>query len=424
MIMVGGLYLMFLSTLGGISHLRDRLQWHPEITRKIIHLSLGGVCLSFPWIFTQFLDVLILCSLCLSTMFIIRFTDHFKKQLGDGIYGISRQSLGEIYFTVSVALCFYWANGKTLLYFIPILILTFSDLAAALIGTFYAKCPYKIVGGQKSLEGSITFFWVTFTFLLISIMLLSDLEKEEYKFLGIAFLLTSVVTIVEAVSWKGLDNLFIPLSLLIMMDRFVGWSLSKIGIYTGLLWGFFLLTMGLHKKSGLDIQSLLCGVIFAFFFICAESPFWAYPLAALFILYALFSEQHPLSDQNLWPVLSICSSGLVWVLLDDIFDHHIFAYAFFLSFAIHGFLILNSFLSKVFLPLLTIIVPFLIYEQTSLPFFFLMLINAFLCILISHFFLIYTRSFNTPWVKNALIAFVGSSLGIGMILLFRKVQIS
>ena len=382
-------------------------------------------------------------------MFIIRFTDHFKKQLGDGLYGISRQSLGEIYFTVSVILCFYWADGKTLLYFIPILILTFSDLAAALIGTFYAKCPYKIVGGQKSLEGSITFFWVTFTFLLISIMLLSDLEKEAYKFLGIIFLLTSVVTIVEAVSWKGLDNLFIPLSLLIMMDRFLGWSLSKIGVYAGLLWGFFLLTMGLHKKSGLDVQSLLCGVVFAFFFICAESPFWAYPLAALFVLYALFSHHHPLSDQNLWPVLSICSSGLVWVLLDDIFDHHIFAYAFFLSFAIQGFLILHpiligkglyipngfwnmdskgegytSFLSKIFLPLLTIIVPFLVYEQTLFPFFFLMLINAFLCILVSHFFLIYTRSFRTPWVKNALIAFVGSFLGMAMIFLFRKVQIS
>ncbi len=57
---------------------------------------------------------------------------------------------------------FVLSDGRTLLYVVPILVLTFADAAAALVGVAFGRLRYSTVGGSKSLEGSAAFLGVAF----------------------------------------------------------------------------------------------------------------------------------------------------------------------------------------------------------------------------------------------------------------------
>jgi phytol kinase len=69
-----------------------------------------------------------------------------------------RRSLGEVYFPAAVAVLFCLSHQTPLLFCIPILMLTLADAVAALIGVRYGRLRYQTLEGQKSAEGSITFF--------------------------------------------------------------------------------------------------------------------------------------------------------------------------------------------------------------------------------------------------------------------------
>jgi phytol kinase len=96
-----------------------------------------------------------------------------------------------------------------LLYSIPVLTLTFADTAAAVAGKRYGRLRYPTPGGYKSLEGSTAFFVAACICSLVPLTVASSGAPVTALFIAIS--LSVMMTLVEAVSFGGLDNLLIPL---------------------------------------------------------------------------------------------------------------------------------------------------------------------------------------------------------------------
>lgn len=196
---------------------QQRHHTHPEVVRKLLHIGMGSVCLSFPWLFEQVLPVLILAGITSTLLVGLRVLPTLRRVLGGVIHCVGRRSLGEILFPIGIATVFVLSEGDPLLYCTPVLLLTLADPAAALIGTLYGRWRYRTMDGSKTIEGSFAFFCVAFITIQSVLMLLSSVETLEIVVL--AGLLSLLVTFVEGISSYGVDNLLIPVAgcLLLML---------------------------------------------------------------------------------------------------------------------------------------------------------------------------------------------------------------
>lgn len=181
-----------------------------ETKRKLFHMTMGLVMLTFPYIFESVISVGILGIIALSVLLLLKHTK-LKNSLGTILYSVSRESLGEIFFVISVFTIFYLSKGDKILYSIPILILTFADSVAALIGKNYGKKDISEMNeDSKSLEGSFMFFMVAFMATLVPLQLFTTVGREEV--LIISTIIGFNIALIEMISHTGNDNLLIPLT--------------------------------------------------------------------------------------------------------------------------------------------------------------------------------------------------------------------
>ena len=200
-----------------------------EVKRKLFHTSMGISMLLLPHIFASTLSVGVLGIIALVIMYFLKNTK-LKNSLGTILYDIDRESLGEIFFTLSVFLIFYLSKGDKILYSIPILILTFADSTAALIGKNYGKNNLaQFNEDTKSLEGSFMFFMVAFMATLVPILLYTNIGREET--LIISAIVGFNVALVEMISHSGNDNLLIPLTTFAFVSTHVGYDLHTLRLH-------------------------------------------------------------------------------------------------------------------------------------------------------------------------------------------------
>lgn len=207
-------------TLILIKIIDKKLKLNGEIKRKIFHVSMGLIMLTFPYIFTSVLSVGILGIIAICFLYFLRNTK-LKDILGTALYSVERESMGEIFFAISVFLIFYLSKGNKILYSIPILILTFADTAAALIGKNYGKKNLaELNEDSKSLEGSFMFFMVAFMATLVPLLLHTQVGREEC--LIISTIVGFNVALIEMISHTGNDNLLIPLTTFALVATHIG----------------------------------------------------------------------------------------------------------------------------------------------------------------------------------------------------------
>ena len=193
-----------------IKAIEKKANLNGEIKRKLFHVTMGLVMLTFPYIFTSSFSVGLLGIIGLIIMYFLKHSK-LKQTLGTVLYSVDRDSIGEIFFIISVFLVFYLSKGDKILYTIPILILTFADSAAALIGKNYAKKNLaQLNEDAKSIEGSFMFFMVAFMATLVPLLLFSNVGREEV--LIISTIIGFNVSLIEMISHSGNDNLLIPLT--------------------------------------------------------------------------------------------------------------------------------------------------------------------------------------------------------------------
>lgn len=181
-----------------------------KVTAKLLHISMGMLALSFPWIFSQASQVWMLATVATLALLALSLVRRLKTRNDDSLNANHRKSYGLVCFPVAIATLYSLAEGQLLLYLIPLLILTFADSMAALVGIFYGSHHYQGPDGPKTIEGSLTMFIITMSCVYTILDIETSLRFQII--ILIAFNLAVVITLVEAISWRGLDNFTIPVA--------------------------------------------------------------------------------------------------------------------------------------------------------------------------------------------------------------------
>ncbi|MDB5665766.1 hypothetical protein [Cypionkella sp.] len=191
-----------------------------EVQRKLVHIGTGCYALTLPWLFPERWPVYVLIALTLVVMAVLRMPRFAKGGIGETLHGVERRSYGDLLLALAVGTVFLLSDGRMILYVLPIAILTLSDAAAALTGTRYGTKFFQIEDGQKSLEGSVAFFMVTLIVAMVCLLLLSDVPRANVILLAV--IVAGFGTLVEADSWRGFDNFFLPAGLMVFLDARMG----------------------------------------------------------------------------------------------------------------------------------------------------------------------------------------------------------
>ncbi len=271
LVKIVGSVMLLAAVLVGVGLLARRLKLQAEVARKIIHVSLGLYCLTFPWVFSQAWEVAAVCLLAGGVFVVARA----RPSLGEGLHGVKRFSYGELLFAVSVALLFWLKDGhyvldlnglqtqpQLILYVLPLLILTLCDAASALVGVNYGRMRFPVEEGVKSVEGVVTFILTAWIAALIALLLFTDLGRGDVIVLALIAALFGALF--EAASWRGLDNLFIPMGLYFILANLLPRGTAELLIASAAFAVGSILLVGLGVKLGLTRHVVASGMSLLF----------------------------------------------------------------------------------------------------------------------------------------------------------------
>jgi len=183
-----------------------------EATRKFVHISAGLITLSFPYLFTSHVSVLVLSA---GFLFLLLLSQRYHFL--DSVNAIRRRSFGSLAYPVIIYVCFwmYLQKDNLLFYYLPLIIFIISDPLAAFVGMKTKWIPYRLGKDAKTVAGSLAF--LVSSFLLAGGVLVVYEQLPFASVVSCSLLLAAGTTLAEAVSPWGLDNLFIPLSALVIL---------------------------------------------------------------------------------------------------------------------------------------------------------------------------------------------------------------
>ncbi len=308
-----------------------------ELARKMVHAGMGVITACFPLMFVESWPVYALSGLAVASLFLIRLIPKLRNDIGSSLHGVERFSLGEIYFPLAIALIWYLGNHQPILYSLSVLVLAFADAGAALIGTRFGKRHYTTLEGHKSWEGSLAFFVISFALVFPVVWLLIGVALINSFF--IAILVVLLVMLMEAVSWRGLDNLFIPLGCYLLLDVYQDMDLNKMLFRLFLICAMVGLGLLFRKRTALDDSALMGAGFATYLAFVLGSWHWSVAPLLLFIV-SVFVPKVREEDgrdpivHNVNVLLAILGPGLIWLVYyynkthNDMFYLYNIAYAF------------------------------------------------------------------------------------------------
>ena len=309
----------FLGALGLLAGIVRLWQRHarpaPELPRKLMHIGTGLLTLSFPWLFDAAWPVYVLAAASLAAMTALRVVPALRAGTGQVLHAVRRESLGELCFPVSIALLFGLARGDVVLFVVPVLVLTLADASAALIGVRYGHNRYRAADGKKSVEGSAAFFFVAA--LCAGLPLRIEGAMGAGETILAAALTGLLVMLIEAASWRGLDNLFTPLLTFALLTVFRTLPAGALAIRLLVLAMVAAALLAVRRRTRLDTGALLGTVLFLY--LCWALGGWPW-LVAPALLVAVHVALWPRGRRELprhdaRAVFSLAVPGLVAVLL-------------------------------------------------------------------------------------------------------------
>lgn len=199
---------------------RRRAAVSPETSRKIMHVAMGAAALAYPVLFRDAWPAWLIAGLTACVLLLLR-----HGALGDVgatvVHGVARRSAGDLYFPLGAAILFTLVRGGGVLYAVPLLTLTLADTAAAWAGRRFGHTRFGTAAerAEKSVEGSLAFLVVAFCSAIGGLSIAAGVTPSAIL---IAAAFAVLATIIEAASWRGLDNLFIPLGGWLVLGGLVG----------------------------------------------------------------------------------------------------------------------------------------------------------------------------------------------------------
>lgn len=179
-----------------------------EASRKYIHIMLSNW-----WVIAMiFFDSMIWAAFVPALFVVINYLSYKKgiiKVMERDSSDKNKESLGTVYYALSLfilALITFGPLNKPEVGLCGIFVMGYGDGLAAVIGQAVKSRTFKIKGNTKSLAGCLSMFCVTL------IIIASFLTYNNASFVAMKSILIAILmTIIEAISIKGTDNITVPL---------------------------------------------------------------------------------------------------------------------------------------------------------------------------------------------------------------------
>ncbi|HTL88490.1 MAG TPA: SEC59/DGK1/VTE5 family protein [Leptolyngbya sp.] len=199
--------LLWLSLVGLCAELVNRFtSGGSELVRKVVHIGTGNVILIAWW-----LDTPLWLGVTASILFSAIALLSYYIPILPNINSIGRKSFGTFFYALSIGIlvAWFWTIKQPQFAAIGILVMTWGDGFAALVGKRFGKHPYELWGMRKSWEGSSAMALISF--LVCALILLATIGNLWQVWL-ISLMVALSATGLEAFSKFGIDNFTVPIS--------------------------------------------------------------------------------------------------------------------------------------------------------------------------------------------------------------------
>lgn len=138
-----------------------------------------------------------------------------KFDIFKSIHSVERPTKGEILFPIGIGICAL-LEPTPWVFTAAILHLALADGFAALAGVHYGKkTRYMLLSHGKSLVGSAAFFITSFAIFVSAAFFISDNTMPHLY--GWFIWSALVLTLIENISWYGLDDITVPVSVIVIL---------------------------------------------------------------------------------------------------------------------------------------------------------------------------------------------------------------
>ncbi|MCX5965268.1 MAG: SEC59/DGK1/VTE5 family protein [Cyanobacteria bacterium] len=176
-----------------------------ELVRKVVHIGTGNIVLLAWW-----MNIPGWIGVSAGVFFAIVTLASYRFQLLPRIDNVGRKSFGTFFYAVSIAVLvgWFWGVNRPEFGVLGILVMTWGDGLAGLVGKRFGRHRYQLWGMEKSWEGSLTMAIVA---TLVSGIILSNVAVSTAQLITIAFTIGILSAVLEAFSNLGIDNLTVPI---------------------------------------------------------------------------------------------------------------------------------------------------------------------------------------------------------------------
>ena len=307
--------------LVAVRRLQVRRGMSLQTSRKAAHVTTSLVALSLPWLFDDPWPVLVLAGLAVLSMLAVRLVPAFRG-VGGVLWGTEPQSVGDVAFPVAVALLFVLTADSPVLYVIPLLLLGLAAPAAALVGARHGLSPFATDRGTKSREESVAFAFVAFLCVHVPLLVFTPIGRAES--LWVAAVIALLATLVEAVSWGGLDNLFVPVGTYAVLMRLMTFDATLLAGHFATLLLLIGVAALLRRETTVGGAGVFGAALVGYVVWALGGTAWLLPPVMVYLLYARVwpaaaeadglphdAERRPHTAHN---VFSVSSVGVLWLI--------------------------------------------------------------------------------------------------------------
>lgn len=315
-------YMVFLVSLG---YFRPEGKKSKYLIRKSVHFVTGLLIFFLTFqISRQSLLILIIAGTIFS------FSTYFLKRF-NYIHVTGDSSWGTLFYPLGILLSFLVLYKMPIYYFqISLLFLAISDTVANIGGYLIPRNPQFAILTEKKTPLGIVGFAITAFFIALALLPGSDTGTILYILLAVVFAIHF-----EIISFKGSDNLAIPLGMALFFYATHGKDINPLWIIAVVLFmglvSFLLYRTGILTRNG-SLASHLLGV-YIFGLLGIE---WGIPVAFFFLTSVVFTRINGLvnrklnisGNRNLWQVMANIIVGIVFTILFLVSSREIFIYLF------------------------------------------------------------------------------------------------
>lgn len=201
--------------LAVVGIIERKLRPPSEHARKFAHVGTGAIAFFAPAFFATHWPVLALAIMFSAALLVSRRFGWLTS-----IHLPVRRGKGDLLFLWAVYLIFLLAEGNSLLFQVPVLVLTFGDAAAALIGQHYGRIRFRTSVNTRTIEGSMAFIGVAFLCVLFLLLGLTEISLVQCAVFSL--LVATIASAVEALSPPGgSDNVSVPVATFFLLEVFL-----------------------------------------------------------------------------------------------------------------------------------------------------------------------------------------------------------